>query len=165
MDAYSVPVGRQDIATESGIVLGSLITLTRRANPAKPGRTLSVGWDSRQPLIDGFTNEYSYTMRFDVPPGGQGVPAGNHYHKHKTELFRSLIGRFLVTLEDRETWEQAHLELDSRSTDDNGHPIEQFVHVPVGVPHAVLPLSEGESALDVIANHPNVEGDEFPYEL
>ena len=165
MDRYSMPVSSHEIVAENDRVLGTLVTLVRRADPKKPGRTLSVGWDARQPLIPGFTNVYAYTMRFTVPTGGKGIPAGQHFHNEKNEIFRSIIGKFRVFLEDPENGNKTSLDLDSNATNENGEQIEQFVYVPTGVAHAVLPLSEGDSALEVIANHPNVARDELPYPM
>lgn len=165
MDRYSIPLSTEPIVGERGKQLGMLITLTRRASSEKPGRTLSVGWDARLPLVPGFTNVYAYTMRFQVADGAKGIPAGRHYHEDKNEIFRSVIGRFRVVLEDIETGERSVLELDSSKATSDGEQLEQFIYVPTRIAHAVLPLSEGESALEVIANHPNVAGDEFPYDM
>ena len=144
--AYSEPVNIEITK------LSKVFTLRDRANPNKPGRTVSVTWDERLPLIKGFANRYSYVVRFGKP----GDVAANHFHKKKQELYYALHGEFKIILEDVQTNKREELTL---KDGDN-----RFIHVPANVAHVVISQTT-DDALLVIANHPESLDDEFPYEL
>lgn len=164
MDTYSEIFEQEELVTASGLVVGGVYRKRLRADPNKPERTLGVFWDSRVCPVPGFKVEYGYLVRFDKPAEREGAPAGEHYHERKSELFVAAMGRFLVVLEDRDTKEQVRLEIASYANG-SGTPTETIVHVPVGVAHAVKPLTDGESALLVLADYPGSHHDEFPYEM
>jgi mannose-6-phosphate isomerase-like protein (cupin superfamily) len=166
IDQYSVMLERQEIRGSAGTLLGIQFQRQRRANPDKPGRTLSVGWDAREPMVPGFVNHYLYTMRFRVAPGTDGQPAGRHYHHEKNEMFRAIVGDFVVALEVVNGDERAVLDLSSDAgLTASDEEYEDFLYVPAGIAHAVKPLTTGVSALEVSADHPNLVADEFPYHM
>jgi mannose-6-phosphate isomerase-like protein (cupin superfamily) len=144
LDEYSKPISQRRTK------LAKIFTLKERANPEKPGRAVSIVWDERLPLIEGFTNRYSYVVRFTEQNG----KAGNHYHKQKQEIYYALHGEFTIVLEDVATKEREELHLKSG---DN-----QFIYVPVSVAHVVISQTN-DDALLVVASHPEISTDEIPY--
>lgn len=144
MDQFSLPVKKEKTR------LGELLTLSVRKRDDKPGRALSVIWDERVPLIDGFTNRYSYFVTFEK----KGSVAGNHYHLKKQEIYFPLVGEFTVTLENPETKDKEEVTLKTQD--------HTAIFVPAGVAHAIR--SESDVAiLLVIATSPQVDRDEFEY--
>jgi mannose-6-phosphate isomerase-like protein (cupin superfamily) len=146
LDEYSKPV---DVRVTN---LAKVFMLNERANPEKPGRSISVVWDERLPLIDGFKNRYSYVVRFTQQHG----KAGNHYHKLKQEIYYALHGQFTIVLEDIATKKREELHL---SAGDG-----QFIYIPAMVAHVVISQTE-DDALLVIASHPELSTDEFPHQV
>lgn len=142
IDVYS------QVTNVSGTRLGTRYELPQRRDPAKPGRSLSVAWDARFPVVPGLTVSYSYVMRFDQPGG----VAGNHFHRKKQELFYPVHGEFTVVLADLESGEREQADMSGAA------PF--FLHVPVLVAHAVVARSAGACLL-VLADAPNATGDEF----
>lgn len=147
MDRFSTPTAVHETAL-GGIVFDMPI----RANPEKPGRTLEVVWDQRETLVPGFVNNYSYVMRFSE----KGNVAGNHFHKKKHEMFRPVIGNFVVFLENPDTQEQEEIPLQEGK--------HQGLYVPAGIAHTVVSDSD-IAALLVLATFPNNAADEFPYKI
>lgn len=146
MDTYSVPL------EEHTTKLGKIFKMKERANPEKPGRTLSVMWDLRNPLIPDFVNRYSYLVRFAKPRG----KAGNHYHQKKHELYFAVRGDFTVILENTTTKEREEITL--REGDN------QFLYVKPPIAHLVISKSE-DGALLVMASAPEVTTDEYHYNI
>lgn len=146
MDQFSIPLKRQKT------LLGELLFLPVRQRADKPGRSLSVVWDGRVPLIENFSNRYSYFVTFQ----NKGSLAGNHYHSGKQEIYFPLIGDFTVVLENPKTKEKEEVSLRAQE--------HTAVFVPAGVAHAVR--SESEAAiLLVTATSPQVDSDEFEYKV
>lgn len=146
MDKYSIPVKHKK--TE----LAELFVMPERAKPEKPGRTVTVTWDARQPLLPDFANRYSYIVRF-TQPGGQ---AGNHYHQQKHELYFAVRGKLRVVLEDTKSKRREAFTLQEG---DN-----TFLYVKPPVAHVVISESASDVLL-VIASSPEVTTDEFAYPL
>lgn len=146
MDVYSKPIG----ITETK--LSRMFQMQAREKPEKPGRSLSVVWDARIPLIGGFENKYSYLVSFTK----KGNLAGNHYHRHKQELFIPVVDDFVIILEDVETKEREELTI---STKDHS-----VIYIPTRIAHTVVADSD-TAVLLVIASSPGTEGDEFAYKL
>jgi mannose-6-phosphate isomerase-like protein (cupin superfamily) len=146
MEEFSHP---QDVKATK---LTRIFKMKPRANAEKPGRSLSVVWDGRFPLVREFINQYSYVVRFTLPDG----KAGNHYHEHKQEMFYALHGRMTVILEDIDTKVREKHEL---SSGDN-----QILYVPIRVAHVVI-SNTSDDALLVTASYPEANSDEFPYVL
>lgn len=144
LDEYSKPV------SERSTKLAKIFTLKERAKPEKPGRAVSILWDERLPLVEGFTNRYSYIVRFTE----KGGIAGNHYHKQKHELYFAVHGSFKVILEDIDTKVREEHTL---SEGDN-----TFLYVRPRCAHAVISNSEKDVLL-VIASSPERVSDEFAY--
>jgi hypothetical protein len=143
MDVFSRPSS----VTETK--LGILLDVPMRRDPEKPGRSLSVTWDVRFPIIPGFSCAYSYIMRFDHA----GAVAGNHFHKIKREIFYPVAGSFLVGLLDISTKVREEVLITA------AEPRFLFVRAPVA--HAVA-AQDDCSCLLVIADSPNTNHDEFP---
>lgn len=146
MDQFSIPL--QKSKTE----LGELLVLPVRERQDKPGRSLSVVWDERVPLIDGFDNRYSYYVTFQ----GKGNLAGNHYHLEKQEIYFPIIGDFMVVLEDPKTNKREEIILSSTA-----HTV---IFVPAGIAHVVKSQSD-VAILLVTATSPQVDRDEFEYKV
>ena len=135
---------------EKDTKLTKIFEIPIRRNPEKPGRELTVVWDERLPLIEGFENKYSYVVNFSE----KGNHAGNHYHHHKEELFTPIVGKFTIILEDIETKEREEVKLERG----------QFIYIPPKTAHTVVSETEIAS-LYVSATYPNNEQDEFEYSL
>jgi len=146
LDDYSRPVSTR--ATR----LAKVFTLRERAKREKPGRTVSVVWDERWPLVNGFVSRYCYVVRF----GGRGDIAGNHYHKSKQEIYYALHGAFSVILEDVATNTREELKLEAGNN--------QFIYVAANIAHVVVART-GDAILLVTASRPETPEDEFPYPL
>mgnify|MGYP001567053970 CR=1 FL=1 len=145
-DIYSTPIGTRQTN------LSKIFLMKPRENPEKPGRKLSVVWDSRVPLVEGFENNYTYTVEF----ANIESVAGNHYHKKKKELFYPVVGDFDVILEDIETKEKEQLTLSSKD-----HRV-LLVNPPTA--HVVIAKTH-PAILLVTATYPNNKEDEFKYIL
>jgi len=167
-DRYSLFTSMEDLRTHSGTTIGKTLGRERRANSKKPGRTLEVAWDKRVPVDprdpDAFILEYEYFMRFDSEPDQPILPAGDHLHRVKKELFTAVSGIFDVGLEDPATGEQVWVELNSNKRKPDGIPANtsDYIYVPSYIAHVVIPRSD-HSVLAVLATSPNSDGDEFPY--
>jgi quercetin dioxygenase-like cupin family protein len=146
LDAYSVPAEVQPTK------LATVITLKVRAKPQKPGRSVTVVWDERSPLLKQFTNRYSYVVRFDK----KGDKAANHYHRIKQEMYHAAHGAFKVILEDVVTKEREELRLQAG---DN-----RCIYVPPGVAHVVI-AQTNDDVLLVTASHHEATADELPYSV
>ena len=146
MDRFSKPVEVQDTK------LGKLFCLDSRKNPDKPGRVFRVIFDNRFPLVDGFEPKYLYSVTFD----DEGNQAGNHYHHEKSELFCALSGSFEVHLEDPDSKEHEIIDLNSDT--------HEIFFIKAGIAHKVISKSKN-SVLLVVATAPNIDGDEFHYDL
>jgi oxalate decarboxylase/phosphoglucose isomerase-like protein (cupin superfamily) len=146
MDQYSQPLSR------TKTLLGELFDFPTRQAQKKPGRSLTVMWDERYPVVDGFMNSYSYLVRFAEP----GSRAGNHYHRRKRELFFAAAGELVVVLEDLQTGAREEIELVS--------PQPRFLLVPTLIAHVIIARSENAILL-VAADYPNTEDDEFPHHI
>lgn len=146
LDEYSKPI------SERATKLTKVFTLRERAKPEKPGRTVSVVWDERLPLVEDFKNRYSYVVRFTQQHG----KAGNHYHKRKQEIYYALHGEFTVVLENIATKEREELHL---KAGDN-----QCIYVPAFIAHVVISQTD-DDALLVVASHPEASVDEMPYKV
>lgn len=144
MDQFSTPIKSETTR------FGRLLTLPVRAHPDKPGRELSVVWDARVPLVEGFDNCYSYIVQFTA----QGNVAGNHYHKIKQEIYFPVEGEFVVILENPKTKERETIQL--RSVD------HIALFVPSGIAHVVRAETTSATLL-VTATSPQVDRDEFAY--
>lgn len=146
MDQFSIPLKREKTH------LGELLSLSVRQRSDKPGRSLSIVWDERAPLIEGFANRYSYFVTFQE----KGSLAGNHYHLEKQEIYFPLIGDFTVIFENPENKEREEIEL--KTSEHNA------IFVPAGVAHVVRAESE-IAILLVTATSPQVDRDEFEYRV
>ena len=146
MDEYSHPISVKDTK------LGRLFVLKAREKPERPGRSLRVIFDSRFPLIENFKSEYLYTVTFDK----KGDQAGNHYHKVKSELFYPVAGKLEVHLQNPKNKEHEIIELKAEN--------HVALSVQPGIAHKVI-AKDHNAILMVIASAPNVEADEFPYEI
>jgi len=146
MDIYSYPINQKKTK------LATIFQIKPREIPEKPGRSLSVVWDKRLPLIEGFENNYDYIVTFK----NKGEKAGNHYHNSKQELFTPVIGQVKVILEDINTKETEEIIMDSKN--------HQILYVPPNIAHTVVADSD-VCALLVIASFPNNLADEEPYQL
>lgn len=146
LDKYSSPVAIKKTK------LSQIFTMKPRDVPNKPSRSLSVLWDARVPLIEGYENKYMYTNTFF----SKGVTAGNHYHKVKEELFIVIEGDFIVTLEDILTKENEKIRINARD-----HTV---LYVPTRIAHAVTSNSKNAILL-VIASSPAQRDDEIEYQL
>lgn len=149
MDRYSMPLER--FKTASG--LGELIRMPVRDAPEKPGRKLQVLFDDRNPIIDGFTYRYGYQVTFT----GAGNLAGNHFHLQKNELFRPAVGAVRVILQSRD-------EPVVREEIEMHHSDNSWLHVPAGIIHTVVAATDN-AVLLVMADHPGLKSDEYPFEL
>ncbi len=146
MDEYSHPISVKDTK------LGRLFVLKAREKPEKPGRSLRVIFDSRFPLIEDFKPEYLYTVTFNK----EGDQAGNHYHEVKSELFYPVSGNFEVHLQNPQNKEYEIIELNAED--------HVALSVQPGIAHKVIAKNRN-ATLMVVATAPNVENDEFPYEI
>lgn len=146
MDVYSKPVLIEETK------LSKIFHLKRREKKEKPGRSLSVVFDKRYPLLEDFDYNYCYFVTFNKVNDS----AGNHYHKKKEELFYPIVGEMAVVLEDIQTKERELINLDSGE--------HKVLYVPKGVAHKVVAKKE-RSILLVVATYPNSEEDEFPYQF
>lgn len=146
MDKYSQPIGEKETN------LARIFYLDPRENPEKPGRSLRVFFDDRFPLVEGFKPSYLYTVTFEK----EGSQAGNHYHQVKSELFYPVAGKFEVYLENPENKESEMIPLNTEN-----HTV---LYIKAGVAHKVVSKSE-KSVLMVAATAPNIDGDEFPYNV
>ncbi len=146
MDQYSVPIAEE----RTGIT--KIFQIKIRKKSEKPGRTLTVVWDARRPLIKGIVNRYSYLVKFEK----RGSLAGNHYHKRKQELFFAVNGDFLITLEDIETKKKEQISL--RAKDD------KMIFIPSRIAHVVVSTTKNAILL-VTATSAGTEADEFTYKF
>jgi len=146
MDVYSSPVC--NLKTK----LATIFEIKPRQFPEKPGRSLSVVWDKRTPLIKGFENNYDYIVSF----GKKGEKAGNHYHHSKPELFIPVVGKFKIILEDIKTKVREEIFL---KNGDN-----QILYIPPEIAHVVIAESKICSLL-ILATFPNNQSDEEKYQL
>lgn len=146
MDQYSFPISAKKTK------LAKLISLKTREIPEKPGRSLCVSFDTRFPLIKGFTPKYIYWVRF----AKAGNYAGNHYHREKAELFYPISGKFKVCLENPNSHSRETIKLDSEK-----HVV---LHIHPGIAHKVV--SESDNAILLVnATAPGIEHDEFYFEI
>ena len=89
-----------------------------------------------------------------------GAIAGNHYHKHKRECFRSAHGRMEVHLVDINTQERRVVVLDA-DPESSDH---LCLIVPAGVAHAVRNIGADIARLDVYAtDEPRKPSDDFAF--
>lgn len=146
MDVYSKPVLIEKTK------LSKTFHLKRREKKEKPGRSLSVVFDKRYPLLEDFDNNYCYFVTFYKVNDS----AGNHYHKKKEELFYPIVGEMAVDLENIKTKEKEEIKLDAKE--------HKVLYVSKGIAHRVVAKKEG-SILLVVATYPNSEEDEFPYQF
>ncbi|MCX6704398.1 MAG: WxcM-like domain-containing protein [Candidatus Woesebacteria bacterium] len=130
--------------------LTRLFVMPIRRSPEKPGRELTVVWDRRAPLVEGFDNCYSYLVTFTE----KGSFAGNHFHHNKQELFSPVVGSFTVFLENVKTKENEEITLETG----------QILYIPPNIAHTIISNSE-ISSLHVSATYPNNKEDEFSYPL
>lgn len=144
MDIYSEPI--EEIETK----LAKIFEIKVRQSPDKPGRSLSVLWDIRSPLIPGFENNYDYLVTFDK----KGERAGGHYHDVKQELFIPVVGQVRILLEDINTKEKEEITLNYKD--------HKILYVKPNIAHTVIADSDISSLL-VIASFPNNLMDENPY--
>jgi oxalate decarboxylase/phosphoglucose isomerase-like protein (cupin superfamily) len=144
MDTYSVPIKVEKTK------LSKIFHMKPRELPEKPGRSLSVFWDSRASFPNDFENEYSYTVTFTEV----GNKAGNHYHHKKQELFSPIIGKVKIILEDPETKRKEEIII---SADEH-----KIVFVPPKIAHVVIAESN-PAILLVIATSAGTVEDEYPY--
>lgn len=143
-DVWSIPTH------QAATYYGTLFTMPRRARPEKPGRQLSVAWDVRFPLVDGFDNRYTYVVQF----GPSGSRAGNHFHQAKSELFFALRGGVRVTLTGQTDPHRERIELHADRW--------RALLVPPGVAHVVEATSDDASLL-VVASSAGTRSDEYPF--
>lgn len=144
MDIYSQPINQEKTK------LATIFEIKPRQTADKPGRSLSVVWDKRLPLIEGFENNYDYVVTFE----GKGQKAGNHYHQSKQELFTPIIGRVKISLKDINNQETEEIFIDAKD--------HKILYVKPNIAHTVTSESD-ICALLVIATFPNNQSDEFPY--
>lgn len=146
MDVYSNPVSRVETK------LATIFTIKPRESVDKPGRSLSVVWDRRNPFVKDFENNYDYVVTFEK----KGEQAGNHFHHSKQELFTPIIGQIKVILEDVNTKEREEITINAKD--------HQILYVPTNIAHTVVADSD-ICALLVIATFPNNQADEESYQL
>ncbi len=146
IDKYSKPVSQKETK------LATIFYMKARETAEKPGRALAVMWDERLPLVKGFVNRYTYTVDFSKA----GKSAGNHFHKVKQELFIPIKGEFTIHLADVKSKKNEQIRVSAHQ-----HAI---IFIRTGIAHKVVAKSD-VAVLLVIADHLNVEGDEFPYNV
>ena len=146
MDQFSHPKKVENLK------IAKLFHMKPRISSGKEGRELSVNFDKRFPIIEGFEINYTYTVRFLE----ENNTAGNHYHEIKKELMIPQSGAFEFKLKDIHTGETATLQISAKD-----HAVLQ---VNPEVAHSVRALEKG-SVLLVLANAPNNDGDEFEYSV
>lgn len=146
MDIYSQPQSQEKTK------LATIFHLNLRDLPEKPGRSLSVVWDKRCPLVANFENNYEYIVKFKR----KSEKAGNHYHSSKQEIFIPLSGQIRVYLKNPATGESESVILNS---DEN-----KVLYVPSKIAHVAVSDSDICSLL-VLATFPNNLADEFPYQI
>jgi hypothetical protein len=146
MDTYSSPIEIKKTK------LSRIFSMKPREIPEKPGRSLSVAWDSRIPLVPNFKNRYSYIVTFD----GIGNIAGNHYHVKKEELFIPIEGRLKIMLEDRRTKEKEQITISAKE--------HKIIYIPTNIAHVVM-ADSNPAILLVIATYPDSKEDELKYNV
>jgi dTDP-4-dehydrorhamnose 3,5-epimerase-like enzyme len=146
MDIYSYPISQ--VKTK----LSTIFTIKPRESTDKPGRSLSVIWDKRNPFIKDFKNNYDYVVTFEK----KGEQAGNHYHHSKQELFTPVVGQIKVLLENIDTKEKEEIVMNAKN--------HQVLYVPTNIAHTVI-ADSNICALLVIATFPNNQADECHYEI
>lgn len=146
MDIYSQPLKQEKTK------LATIFYLNPRNLPEKPGRSLSVIWDKRCPLVDGFENNYQYIVSFIK----KDERAGNHYHASKQEIFIPVSGQIKVCLENPESKETEEIILNSSEN--------KVLYIPPKIAHVAISNSDICSLL-VLASFPNNLADEFPYQI
>jgi hypothetical protein len=146
MDHFSIPT--KEVKTK----LTRMYVMDKREKPEKPGRALSVVWDERRPLFDGFVNRYSYIVRFS----DKSSMAGHHYHVKRNEFYSAMQGGFKVILENVKNKEREELSLQAA---DN-----TFLYVPPHHAHLVIPQSD-ECVLLVVTDYPELASDQFDYKV
>lgn len=146
IEKYSIPVKIKKTK------LSQIFYLLPRKTSENPGRSLSVLWNAKFPLVNDFENKYVYTNTFFK----KGITAGNHFHNLKQELFVVISGDFLVTLEDIVSKEREEIKLQEK---DN-----IIIYVPTRIAHSVTSVT-GHAVLLVMASSPARENDELPYKL
>ena len=146
MDIYSKPISLKKTK------LATIFTIKPRESADKPGRSLSVVWDKRLPLIEGFENNYDYMVTFKK----KGEKAGNHYHESKQELFIPVVGQIKVLLENIGTLETEEIVINAKD--------HQILYVPPKIAHTTIADSD-TCALLVIASFPNNLADEYSYQI
>jgi dTDP-4-dehydrorhamnose 3,5-epimerase-like enzyme len=146
MDIYSYPINQEKTK------LATIFTIKPRESVDKPGRSLSVIWDKRNPFIKDFENNYDYVVTFEK----KGEQAGNHFHHSKQELFTPITGQIRVLLENINTKEKEEIIMNAKD--------HQILYVPTNIAHTVVADSD-ICALLVIATFPNNQADEEKYQL
>lgn len=146
MDVYSYPVNQEKTR------LATIFTIKPRESVEKPGRSLSVIWDKRNPFIEGFENNYDYVVTFE----NKGEKAGDHYHHSKQELFTPVAGQVKIILENINTKETEEITINSKD--------HKILYIPTNIAHTVISDSD-ICVLLVIATFPNNQADEVPYEV
>lgn len=142
IDHFSIP--EKVIKTK----LTVMFQLKVRKIKEKPGRSLTVLYDKRNPLSEKFKVNYSYIV--DIK---KEKFAGGRYHKIKKEFFFPVNGKFLVILVDIKTNRREKIYL-KRS---------YLLYVPPLIAHKVY-CKEGGSLL-VLASYFESERDEFKFEM
>lgn len=125
--------------------LAVLFTLKSRTNV--PKRDLTVAFDSRHPLTEGFSVQYAYWLVFR-----KDGRAGDHYHKKKKEIFIPLGGSLSVELKDPKTGKKETLKIKASEN--------HALYIPAGINHSVMAEEDG-SILLVLANTPATEEDTY----
>ncbi len=146
MDIYSTPIEINETK------LSKIFTMKVRDTPDKPGRILAVIWDERSPLISGFSNKYSYTVKLKTV----GNMAGNHFHKIKQELFYPIQGSFTVGLEDVSSKEREEIKMGANKN--------QALYFPIAIAHVIRAESDNAIFL-IVASSPSILDDELPYRV
>lgn len=142
IDQFSIP--NKVIKTK----LTRLFELKIKNVKEKPGRSLTVLYDKRNPLREKFKLNYSYIVDIEKEKF-----AGGHYHKIKKEFFFPINGEFLVYLCDVKTkrWEKIILKR------------PYLLYIPSFVAHKVY--SQKGGTLLVLASYFESEKDEFKFEI
>lgn len=146
IDTHSLPVSLTKLK------FGTLFQMKPRESLEKPGRSLSVVWDERRPLISSFKNGYTYFVTFTQI----GNLAGNHYHEKKEEIYFPVVGKFTVILEHPTTKESEKIVLDAQE--------HRALFVPKGIAHVVKSESD-PAVLLVTATESTVDSDHFDYAI
>lgn len=125
--------------------LATLFTLKSKQH--WPKRTLSVAFDSRHSLVEGFDVNSAYWLVFE-----KDGRAGGHYHNKKAEIFYVPKGTIEVELEDVKNKEKETIVLEAKKN--------HALYIPTGVKHSVVSKENG-SILIVLATSPGTEDDTF----